>query len=388
MSVTIPTTEQIELSLQDVFTETFGSDVNFDPSTPTGQLVSNLTGAMQNLWEGIQTVYSASRADQASGQQLDDLAALLNIKRSDGLKTICYSCTLAGTNGTVIPKGTQAEDANGIIFESAVIATITAGIATVDFVSRDPGVYSVPAGTLTTIVTPITGWTSITNPTAGKDGAGDQTDTQLRLDILTRSQNLASGLEGSIRSAIEGVPGVLSAFVFVNYTALVSPPPYSIPGRNIICVVRYDDVSIEDDIAKAIYSRLPCCTTVNTILGGTAKDTVVLVNGFDFHILYNQSSTTPVNFIIDITQETDFSADDEAAMKNAITTYITDNMVVHGSLVYSKIYNYVLNAVPNAIVQSFYMSKNATPISTDVVTVTCDFWSMLIPGTITVNYGS
>ena len=41
---------------------------------------------IQSLWEGIQSSYSASRADQATGQQLDDLAALLNIKRSDGLK--------------------------------------------------------------------------------------------------------------------------------------------------------------------------------------------------------------------------------------------------------------------------------------------------------------
>lgn len=388
MSTTIPTTEEIQSTLQTVFTDTFGSDVNFDPSTPTGQLVANLTGAMQSLWEGIQASDSASRADQATGKQLDDLAALLNIKRSDGLKTICYSCTLTGTDSTIIPIGSQASDANGIIFESAVEGTINGGVATIDFVSQDPGVYSVPVHTLTNIITTISGWTSITNPTAGKDGSGDQTDTQLRLDILTRSQNLSYGLEGSIRSAIEGVAGVRSSFVFVNYTGSVSPAPYNSPPRSVLSVVNYDDVSIETDIAKAIYSRLPCSTSVGTALGGTQKDITLDINGFSQHIYFNQSSTTPVNFIINITQETYFSSDDELAMVNAIKTYIEDNMTVHSSLVYSYIYNYALNAVPEANVEDFWMSTDVTPISTDIETVLCDFWSILTTGTITVNYGA
>lgn len=388
MSVTIPTTEEIQSILQTVFTDTFGSDVNFDPSTPTGQLVANLTGAIQSLWEGIQSSYSASRADQATGQQLDDLAALLNIKRSDGLKTVCLSCTLSGTNGTIIPLGAQASDANGVVFESAVESTIAGGLATVDFVSQDPGVYSVPVNTLTNIVNPITGWASITNPTAGKGGAGDQTDTQLRLDILTRSQNLSHGLEGSIKGAIEGVSGVISAFVFVNYTAAVSPSPYTSPARSVMSVVYYDDTSIENEIASAIYSRLPCCTSVGSPLGGTQKTIALNINGFSQNIYFNKSSTTPVNFIVSITQDTVFTAEDETAVINSIKTYITDNATVHGSLIYSYIYNYVLNSVPEADVQDFWMSTNPTPVSDDVITVECDFWSILVPGTITVNYGS
>jgi hypothetical protein len=388
MSVTIPTIEQIESTLQTVFINSFGSDCNFDPSTPFGQLVSNLSAAIFEVWGGIQVAYSSSRADQATYLQLDGIATLLNISRDSGLKTICYSCTLTGTDGTVIPLGSQASDANGIIFESANEATIVGTTATVDFVSVDPGEFLVPINTLTSIVSAVSGWTAITNPTAGKDGSGAPKDNAFRQSILTESQNMAYGLQGAIRAGIEGVDQVISAYVFSNNTTTTAPSPFLNPPHTVIPVVYYNDVSIETDIANAIFTRLGCNDTATSTAGGTQKTVDLDINGFTLPINFLQAEKTPVNFICVIKQDSSFTAQNVTDITNAINNYITDNPEIKGTLVYSKLYGVAMNAAPTAVFEDFYMSTATTPTSVDVVPLEANFWEVFIPGTVSFEYGA
>ena len=388
MSVAVKDYSALLSDVQEVITKAWGADVNFDESTPTGQFAANLASALLELYTGLQASYDASRADQAVGQQLDDLAALLNIKRSDGLKTVCKSCTLTGTNGTVILKGTRAKTTDDVVFESAVQATITGTTATVDFVSQEPGNFTVNAATLTTIVDTQAGWTAITNPTAGVGGAGDQSDTSLRQDILTRSQNLASGLQGSIRGGVEGVSGVKNAYVFVNYTNATSQAPYLTPPFSVLTVVQYDDTSIEDDIANAIYLKLPASESINSPAGGTPKSVNIDVNGYNWAMKWNQAAETPLNFVVELEQETTFTAEDKILLEDAIQTFVYDNALIHGKIIYSHLYNAMLEAVPTAVILNFFMSTDASPTTGDDVSLTANFWEIYTPGTITVQYGS
>jgi uncharacterized phage protein gp47/JayE len=388
MSVRIPTIQELELVRQQVYINTFGSDCNFDPSTPLGQLVSNEAAADYEIYLGVQTALTSADANQATYTQLDNIATLLNILRNAGLKTICYSCTLTGTNGTVIPQGSQASDINGVIFESAVEATIVGGIATVDFVSVDPGVFLVPANTLTTVVSIVSGWSTITNPTSGKDGAGSLKDNAFRRSLLTRSQNMAYGLPGAIKAGVEGVDQVINAFVYSNITEGTSPAPYLIPVGTIIVVVYYNDLSIETNIANAIWTRLPGCGTATSTAGGTQKTVTLVVNGENIDIDFLQAEKTPVNFVVVIKQESGFTSQNETDIKNAIIDYVTDNAEIKGTLEYSKVYNVAMNAAPDAIFENFYMSTDVTPGSTDIVPIEANFWEVFTPGTVSVEYGS
>ena len=388
MSVSVKDYSEILSSVQEVITKAWGADVNFDESTPTGQFTANLAAALLELYTGLQASYDASRADQATGQQLDDLASLLNIKRNDGFKTVCKSCTLTGTDSTIIPQGTRAKTTDGIVFESAVEATITGTTATVDFVSQEPGNFTVAVGALDSIVDAVAGWSAITNPTAGTGGEGDQSDASLRQDILTRSQNLASGLQGSIRAGVEGVSGVKQAYVYVNYSGVTAPAPYLTPPFSVLTVVQYDDVSIENDIANAIYLKLPAAESVNSPAGGTQKSVNVNVNGYSWAMKWNQAAETALNFVVELEQLSTFTDQDRQNLEDAITNYVKDNALIAGKIVYSHIYNAMLDAVPDAVVLNFYMSTNVTPTTGDDVSLTANFWETYTTGIITVQYGS
>ena len=73
--------------------------------------------------------------------------------------------TITGTPTTVIPAGSQASS-NGYVFQTLTNTTIPGGgsISDVLFQALFMGPVPVPIGTLTTIVTPVSGWSTVTNP--------------------------------------------------------------------------------------------------------------------------------------------------------------------------------------------------------------------------------
>lgn len=388
MSITIPDFSDIELVQQDALIKTFGNTINFDPSTTTGQLVYNLSGIILLLYQILQESYSASRVDQAQGKLLDDLMVLSNIKRIDGLRTVCKSCILTGDNGTVIPQYSQARDTNGILFQSAVEATIIGTSATVDFISVDFGQYDVEVNALNSIVVPILGWSAITNPTPGVGGADDESDMQLRRRLITSAQNLSGGYEGAIRGAVENIVGVSQAYVYTNYSNDVGPMPWNAPAHSFGVVIQYDDISIEPQIAEAIFSRNPACGTFNTASGGAgyAKQANVTITGGPLAVLWTQAKEVPLNFIINVIEQAEVTSDNITTVTNTIKDFLLANSLIGGTIYYSKIYAAIVNALDEVLVEAVYMSINP-PLPTDVSDVSANFWEVLVIGQVTVQYG-
>ena len=79
--------------------------------------------------------------------------------------TVVVTCS--GTPTTIIIAGSQVETSTGFIFQNALPGTISGG-GTVDiiFTSVTSGAVPCPIGAITTIVTPISGWASVTNAAA------------------------------------------------------------------------------------------------------------------------------------------------------------------------------------------------------------------------------
>ncbi len=388
MGINIPDFSDIQQSVATVLTNTYGSQLNLDPSTPTGQQAYNLAVSFQSQYQILQEAESSASVFSAQGNQLDNLTALLNIKRTDGAKTVCKSCVLTGTNGTIIPAGSEAKTADDIIFYSSYEVTIAGGTAVVDFISEDFGQFDVEVNTLNIIVSTISGWTAITNPTVGVDGADNQTDAELRQDVLTRSQNLARGYSGSIKASVEGVAGVLQAYVYVNYSNSTAPTPFSIPAHGVLVVIQYADQTLNPAIAEAIFTKLPCVTSYSSSAGGTQITQAVTITGGDIDINWNMAEEIPLNFVITIKELTTFTAEDSAAVTTTIQTYLKENATISGIIYYSKIYAAVVDAVPNGFIESFYMSRATTPTSTDIVPVEAAFWEVFVAGTVVIQYGS
>jgi len=127
--------------------------------------------------------------------------------------------TFTGTPGTVIPAGTRVSTAStetepAIVFATDVDAAIPAeGTVDVAVTAEQAGAAgNVPAGSITFLVEPVSGVTSVINANPTSGGADEESDEALRKRYLTRVRNpSASGNKADyINWALEvqGVGGV------------------------------------------------------------------------------------------------------------------------------------------------------------------------------------
>lgn len=94
----------------------------------------------------------------------------------------------------------------------------------INFLAQEFGVIPAPANSLNTILTPIAGWTSITNPEAGVTGSDRETDAELRIRRLNSLRLLGAATVEAIRARLlQEVPGVSSVTIFENVTMTQTP---------------------------------------------------------------------------------------------------------------------------------------------------------------------
>lgn len=199
------------------------------------------------------------------------------------------------------------------------------------FVCDTPGLATVPAYTLDTIATPVTGWLYVSQPSAGVAGTDTESDTALR---IRRLQGLRSGTatEDAIREALYRLDGVSKAIVTSNRTKAVDAegrPPVSLE-----CIVAGGEAQ---SIADAIWKTAPA--GVETY--GLTTKTVTGLDGLPHTVKF--SIPQPVYAWVEVTiiypnleevQETDI----KTALKDAIVTWGLANMGLGDNMILQKFY--------------------------------------------------
>lgn len=84
------------------------------------------------------------------------------------------------------------------------------------FTCTTAGENSLPAQTLNIIVTPISGWDSINNISAGATGTDEETDVELRQRGRSAQRSLGRGTEEAIKGRLQIIPNVSSVLVISN----------------------------------------------------------------------------------------------------------------------------------------------------------------------------
>ena len=115
------------------------------------------------------------------------------------------------------------------------ITTPTEGVlpqATVGVTAQNTGPVQAPAGTLTVIETPVTGWTSVTNPLdADPVGTNLESDIDFRIRRLEELAIAGRATTEAIKSQVLTVDDVTAVVVFENDLFVVDPddrPPKSV----------------------------------------------------------------------------------------------------------------------------------------------------------------
>ena len=233
----------------------FGGGVNPGLSTPQGQIAQSLTAIIGDKNSDILEVANQVDPDVASGRWQDAIGRIYFLNRIAASGTV-VTATCIGLVGTVIPAGSVAQDVNGYLYSSTVVATISAsGEVDVAFQCQTTGPIACPIGALATIYTAVQGWDRVSNATAGTPGQNVETRAQFearrRLSVALNAVNSVQ----SVYAAVLSVANVLDAFVIDNPTGAIEiygATDYPLLPHSLFVSAIGGQAA---DIAQAIWSR-------------------------------------------------------------------------------------------------------------------------------------
>ncbi|MBQ6382036.1 MAG: baseplate J/gp47 family protein [Clostridia bacterium] len=316
-------TDRLE-ALCDAYRAIFGQDAALNPAVPDYQLLSVFAKALDDVSALLLQVYLSRNPAYASGQALDLLLPLYGISRR-GATCSAVTLTLHGTAGTVIPAGTAVTDTQGRLWKTSEAVTLTGSEAgdAVRAVCDTPGPVYAAAGTVTGILTPIAGWTSVTNPSGSSVGLAEETDAGARARIAS-ALSAGSGISAdSLSAALSAVPNVRGCSVCVNDTGAADAR--GIPAHAVACVVYGGSPAA---LAKAIYAhKAPGIPTY-----GSTSVPFEDEAGISHTVSFSRPGTRLVYFMVSLTALPGF---DEAAVRAAVSSVIQETVAavpIGGSL--------------------------------------------------------
>lgn len=246
--------EQIASEWQNAFKEKDRPLLNTDPETPQGQIIDSQVATVNQ--KDSEVLYLAQQFDPrtAEGRFQDALAEIYFIKRKSAINSYAM-CTINGRAGTQIDAGALIEsEIDGTQWSLDQNVTIPANeTITAKFTCLTDGAISASAGTLTKIVTTVTGWDAVTNATAtvGSLEESQSAFEQRRKDSVSLN---ARSTVNAVYANVAQCDGVIAVYAVDNKKNISETiDNYTLTPHSIFVSVIGGE---NEDIAKAIYNNL------------------------------------------------------------------------------------------------------------------------------------
>lgn len=258
--LTVPTVTEIQDALKaDIWSEVDpGQDLG--ETSPLGQIVGRIALREQRLWELGAVCHNQLNPKAAEKRLLDNVCALTGTRRKAPEPSIARGVELDLDASTTVPAGSLINNPSipDVLFKAIDdIVSTTAGTYTGDFECTEDGPTAANAGTLTNIVSTVSGWNSVTNPLDAELGNLLEEDTDLR---IRRKEELPAQGDCTLDScvaAVEQLDGVLSVEGFEN--VFLTTDDDGLPGKSFEIVV-WDDVgqdASDEEIGQTIWDNKP-----------------------------------------------------------------------------------------------------------------------------------
>lgn len=259
--------EQIASEWQKAFKEKDRPLLNTAPETPQGQIIDSQVATVNQ--KDSEVLYLAQQFDPrtAEGRFQDALAEIYFIKRKPAINSYAM-CTINGRAGTQISAGALIEsEIDGTQWSLDQNVTIPANeTITAKFTCLTEGAISASAGTLTKIVTTVTGWDTVTNATAivGSLEESQSAFEQRRKDSVSLN---ARSTVNAVYANVAQCDGVIAVYAVDNKKNISETiDNYTLTPHSIFVSVIGGE---NEDIAKAIYNNLSAGCDYN---GNTSVD--------------------------------------------------------------------------------------------------------------------
>ena len=325
------------------FKETGRPDLNVDPETPQGQIITSEVAAIHQKDTELAFLANQFNPLTASGKFQDALAKIYFLTRKPAISSSAI-CTLTGLNGTVVEAGAQIRSSyDRTLWTLAETVTINqydsdteTYTATGTFTCNDSGPVIASAGTLDQIVTTTPGWDTVTNTGAAIVGQDEESQAAFE---ARRYQSVALNSRGTVAAVfarVAQVDNVIAVYAIDNKTNVNKIiDGYTLKPHSIYVAVLGGN---NEDIAKAIYNSVSagCDYNGNTDVDVTdpntgAVETVTFMRPDDLNIkvkvTVNDDNSLPDNY--------------EDLIKNALIAnfYGEDDTLINGELMLRIVMN-------------------------------------------------
>lgn len=211
--------------------------------------------------EAAQSIYDALDENNATGAQLDSIAAICPGIDRLGASRSQITMTLTGTAGETLPVGALVEwEDTGARFALAADATFDdEGTVDAVFTAEDLGSVQGPAGTYA-IVTPLEGWTSAVAAAKASVGRDRETDDELRIRRRLSMQIAGGRSLGALLGAVLALPFITDAVAIENDTNVTQVVQgVELPANSFSVVVLPDPLTDEQatTLVQLIYALAP-----------------------------------------------------------------------------------------------------------------------------------
>ncbi len=250
--------ERIVIELEEDLRSELGEELN-TKAGPTHQFIGTFASPLAEQWELLEQAAASIDRGAAEGALLDALGALTGTGR-DAARPSTVTLTLTLSAACTVPAGSVVSRAGDSTVRFVTTKSVTvdaAGTETVTAESESDGAVEAPAGTLTVIESPVSGWASVTNTADATLGAAQESDESYRARQVAELEASGAGTIDTIRARVQRVDGVIDVLGCENRTDApdgAGRPPYSFE------IVIWDGspaAAANDDVAAAIWATQP-----------------------------------------------------------------------------------------------------------------------------------
>jgi len=367
-------------------------NTDFDENDPIVQILDATIEANAEAWMQLENVVRFLDPDAATGVVQSASVQINGINRRAATASR-VDLQLTGTPGTIIQLGQRVSDPMQVVtfVTTAPITLGGVGVGVVPALAELTGPIPAQTGTLTNILTPVSGWASVVNLQDATPGELEESDSILRARRARTTEAPSQSTSEAIFSALSNIPGAEFVRLLVNNT--LATDSRGIPGKSIAAVLQGGDDQL---IAETLFLRT---ATGVGYFGNTAR-VITDRQGIDNQVRWIRPTPISVFIAINLTinDMRQFGADGVDRIIEAILAYAQNGAAAlgvttgfrqtgflpGGNINVSRLYTPV-NSIPGHVVTNITVGLSSLTINSSDLPINFDQIAALDSSRIFIN---
>ena len=351
-----PTFDDLVLMQENKAKELFGDNIDVSEQGVLGKFIRLSCYDMDEAWQAMENLYYARFINTSRGLGLDRLSTFAGIARNPATYAR-HKIKLIGSENYSLPMGFLVATEDNIQFytsNSVVLDDTGTAEVTVDAIEAGTN-GNVSVGSITKIVNPVAGITSIEHTGIEIYAEDIETDTALRKRFNLTISGSGSGTVDAVRGAVMRVPNVDSCIIVENATDTTDADGR--PPHTFECYVTAPEEQ-NTEIAQAIFDKKP----LGISSYGNISVEILDEGGHSHTIRFSRTAEISVHIRISIKTNSFYESSGDQNIKDNLVSVI-NNLGCGEDVIFSSLYGHIYSVTGIDEVTVLELSTDGTQYS-------------------------